>query len=59
MFRVNGAKALAQGLKLRPLAETAADTWRWIQNRPGGVAMKTGLPRDQEERLIQAWKTRM
>ena len=58
MFSVNGTKARTQGLKLRPLAQTATDTWRWIQTRPAGAAMKTGLSREQEVKLISAWKTR-
>jgi 2'-hydroxyisoflavone reductase len=59
MFRINGTKALAQGLKLRPLARTAADAWQWIQSRPGGTAMKTGLSREQEEKLLGAWNARV
>lgn len=56
MFRINGTKALAQGLKLRPIALTAADTWQWIQSRPGGTAMKAGLTPEQEGKLLVAWK---
>jgi 2'-hydroxyisoflavone reductase len=55
MFAVNGSKARAAGLALRPLAQTAADTWRWIQDRPGGAGMKTGLTPEQERGLINAW----
>lgn len=58
MFTVDGAKAWAKGLKLRPLTATAADTWKWLQRRPGGTAMKTGLAREQEEKLLAAWRDR-
>ena len=58
MFTINGAKALGQGLKLRSLAQTAADTWHWIQNRPGGMAMKAGLSAKQERELIDAARVR-
>ena len=58
MFTVDGSKALAKGLKLRPLAQTAADTWQWIQTRPDGTAMKTGLTREQERKLISAARAR-
>jgi 2'-hydroxyisoflavone reductase len=58
MFAVNGSKALAQGLALRSLAQTAADTWRWMQDRPGGIAMKTGLTSRQEQELLAAWANR-
>jgi 2'-hydroxyisoflavone reductase len=54
MFGINGAKARMAGLKLRPLRETAADTWQWIQKRPAGAMMKTGLSREQEEKLLGA-----
>lgn len=59
MFTKNGGKALAQGLKLRLLTQTAADTWQWIQRRPGGSAMKTGLTREQERELINVWNARV
>ena len=55
MFTKNGAKALAQGLKLRPLTQTSADTWQWVQSRPGGATMKTGLTREEEQKLLAAW----
>ncbi|MEO6874508.1 MAG: NAD-dependent epimerase/dehydratase family protein [Opitutaceae bacterium] len=58
MFSINGTKALAHGLKLRPLGQTAADTWQWVQQRPGGTAMKTGLEREQEKVLLRAWNSR-
>ena len=58
MFAVNGSKAQAQGLVLRPLAQTAADTWQWVRSRPGGPAMKTGLAREQERELVVAWAKR-
>ena len=58
MFAVNGSKALAQGLALRPLTRTAVDTWQWIQARPSGVAMKTGLTREQEREFVAAWLKR-
>ena len=58
MFTLNGARALAQGLALRPLAQTMADTWQWIQTRPDGSVMKTGLTREQERNLINAWDGR-
>lgn len=58
MFAVNGSQARRHGLKLRSLSQTAADTWKWIQKRPSGAAMKTGLAREQEAKLIAAWETR-
>jgi 2'-hydroxyisoflavone reductase len=58
MFAVNGSKAQARGLVLRPLAQTATDTWQWVRSRPGGPAMKTGFSREQERELVVAWAKR-
>ncbi|ARQ72138.1 NAD-dependent epimerase/dehydratase family protein [Streptomyces marincola] len=33
------SKALAAGLRCRPVGETVADTWRWL-SEPGGVTLK-------------------
>ncbi|WKX68924.1 NAD-dependent epimerase/dehydratase family protein [Streptomyces sp. XD-27] len=37
IFRHDVSKALATGLRCRPVAETVADTWEWLQEL-GGVA---------------------
>ncbi len=58
LFSVNGAKAWKKGLKLRPFVQTAADTWRWMQSRAGGAAVKNGLERAQEQALLTAWRAR-
>jgi len=56
MFAINGSKSQAEGLTLRPLGRTAADVWQWIQRRRAGTAMKTGLSRELERKLIETWK---
>ena len=46
------ARALAQGLGFRPLAQTVADTLAWANGRPGGHAWKAGLEARREEQLL-------
>ena len=51
----DSSKALAAGLRSRPVAETVADTWAWVQQfgvpkgRPG---MEPGLPPELERALL-------
>lgn len=57
MHRGDVAKALAAGLRCRPFAETAADTWAWLQEL-GGVAPQrpdrpvVGLDPEREAKLL-------
>jgi len=48
------ARALAQGLKSRPLEETVADTLAWARTRPDDHAWKAGLSAGRESALISA-----
>jgi hypothetical protein len=51
-----------EGFVCRPVAETVADTWAWMQ--AGEVApVREGLPRhgidpDKEERVLTTWDAR-
>jgi 2'-hydroxyisoflavone reductase len=57
MHRGDVTTALAAGLNIRPLRETVADTWAWLQSI-GGVAPRradrpsVGLPPEKEEVLL-------
>jgi nucleoside-diphosphate-sugar epimerase len=49
--------ALACGLRCRPMTETVADTWAWLQREgvpaaPSGRVGNVGLSREQERRLL-------
>lgn len=46
--------ALAAGLTIRPLAETAAATWEWLATA-GEAAALTGLTAPEEAALLRAW----
>ncbi len=48
-------RALAAGMTLRPLEETIADTWAWLQQAQPDPAPGWGMPTDQEAALLAEW----
>jgi len=52
--RVDCSKAIASGLKLRPVPETVRDTLAWARTRPAGEERKAGLAREREKELLAA-----
>lgn len=56
VWQVDSSAAHAQGLTCRPLAETVADTWSWMQDaksRPADErATEIGISRDREQRIL-------
>jgi hypothetical protein len=50
------APARAAGLAPRPVAETARDTLDWLRKTPD--AARTGLTREEEAGLLEAWHRR-
>ncbi len=58
---VSNQKAIATGLRSRPLADTVRDTlaW-WAESRPAGYDFPRGfgLPAEREKQLLAAWKGR-
>jgi 2'-hydroxyisoflavone reductase len=59
---VNIQKALAAGLRFRPLADTVRDTWKWNMTRSGAESkapnLRAGIMLDREVELLTAWKQR-
>jgi nucleoside-diphosphate-sugar epimerase len=53
----DAAKAVAAGLRCRPVAQTVADTLAWDQQR-GQPDLHTGLPAEKERELLAAWHAR-
>jgi 2'-hydroxyisoflavone reductase len=49
-------RAVATGLRARPLADTVRDTWAWAQTveQPDSP----GLPADREAELLARWHRR-
>lgn len=59
VFAMDPARALAAGLRTRPLAESAGDTRRWIDRVGMREATRgLGLAPDREEALLSAWSSR-
>jgi 2'-hydroxyisoflavone reductase len=55
----DGSKALAAGLTLRPLADTARDTLNWWKARPAGQqTLRTGLSPEKEAAILADWHAR-
>jgi 2'-hydroxyisoflavone reductase len=44
MHRGDVSRALAAGLRCRPVRETVADTWRWLSALPGEAPRRTDRP---------------
>lgn len=55
LSQVNIQRALAAGLRFRPLAETAADTLAWAHSRPDEYVWVNGLSAQRETELLSAW----
>ncbi|MBI5067159.1 MAG: NAD-dependent epimerase/dehydratase family protein [Deltaproteobacteria bacterium] len=58
MTRVSNARAVAAGLRFRPLAETARDTLAWWKGLPAERRQKprAGLSAEREAAVLAAWK---
>ncbi|GIF13477.1 NAD-dependent epimerase/dehydratase family protein [Actinoplanes teichomyceticus] len=59
MHRADVSRALAAGLRCRPVAETVADTWAWLTSLPGAAPQRAdrptvGLDPAVEETLLPA-----
>ena len=55
MLTVDCSKAFAAGLRIRPLAETVADTLAWAQSR-GDIQLRAGLSPARETELLGKWR---
>lgn len=54
ILQMSVRRAVASGLRFRPLAETARDTLAWERTR-GPHAWRAGLTREKERALLEAW----
>jgi len=63
---VDNSRALAAGLRCRPLPDTVSQTWNWmtaggaaiVGEGEAGRASDHGLPAEEELRLLDAWQQR-
>ncbi|HEY4095587.1 MAG TPA: NAD-dependent epimerase/dehydratase family protein [Baekduia sp.] len=63
MHGANVERAHAAGLRCRPIAETVADTWAWLQALDGAPPLRTdldppGVGHDRELAALRAWHDR-
>ena len=59
MHEADVSRAIAAGLRIRPLSETVADTWAWLQSIGGAAPQRPdrpvlGLSAERERELITA-----
>ena len=55
---VDTRKAIAAGLRFRPVTETVQDTLDWLNTRPADHPWRAGLDRAKEVRLLDRWQAR-
>ncbi len=57
MSQVSIARALAAGIRFRPLSDTARDTLAWWNGLPAErrAKLKAGLSREREKQVLAAW----
>ncbi len=58
LMGTNIARALAAGLRFRPLDVTLQATLEWASSRPADHAWKAGLPPEREAEVLRLWKER-
>jgi len=56
--KVRSHKAVAAGLKFRPLAVTAAETLDWFKEQPADRQAKLNLQLERDAKVLAAWKAR-
>jgi 2'-hydroxyisoflavone reductase len=58
---ISNARAVAAGLRFRPILDTAKDTLAWLPTVPEDKrarATSTGISREKEAKVLAAWKAR-
>ncbi len=55
LMNVSVKKAVTDGLTLRPLAQTVRETLEWDRTRPADLQRRSGITREQEAAVLQAW----
>lgn len=56
ILQISIARAVAAGLRFRPLVETIRDTQVWLAERPSNHQWKAGLAPEREAELLAAWR---
>jgi 2'-hydroxyisoflavone reductase len=58
LLEADPTAALAHGLKIRPLAETARDTLEWWRGGEAPIEPPAGLAREKEQQVLDAWASK-
>ncbi|MEO7965253.1 MAG: epimerase, partial [Gemmatimonadaceae bacterium] len=58
LARVSAARAVAKGLKFRPIRETAADTLAWYKAAPAKETEELKLDLERDANVIREWKAK-
>lgn len=58
VLAASNARALATGLRPRPLADTVTDTLQWLRRGAAASAPDTALTAEREAQLLEAWGAR-
>lgn len=58
LMNVDVSRAMADGLAIRPLAQTIADTLEWDRTRPADLQRRAGISREKEAEVLAAWHAR-
>lgn len=58
LFSIDCRKAIAAGLRFRPVGDTVADTLAWDRTRPDDIELRAGMKREREAELLQEWHRR-
>jgi 2'-hydroxyisoflavone reductase len=58
LARVSAARAVARGLKFRPVRETAADTLAWFKSAPAKETEGLKIDLERDARVLREWKAR-
>jgi 2'-hydroxyisoflavone reductase len=53
---INCDKAIAAGLRFRPVSETISDTLRWYQTARSNEELKAGIDSEREQALLLKWR---
>ncbi len=54
-FQFRNDRAVAAGLRFRPLEETARDTLAWVRTRSPDHTWRGGLAREKEREILEGW----
>lgn len=58
LFKVSSARALAAGLTIRPVSDTARDTLAWFKEQPAELQQAVRVDVERDAKVLSEWKAR-